>query len=207
MDKKKLRNVLIGIGCLVIFFVVIPLFNRGQDVDSEAVIYPLYDTRYEEEITDTNHVALFDQKMEFPLPMKNLPEEFHIAQRFYDDMTDGIEAGDSFQCELLNASEEPVAYIKVTNQKKNTVKSPDDMVITYMMASSFQKDDQQYAVPFVIQNRIGIGSSVADVQAVFPDADVPDSDDYSVTTFDSGIQKITLEFVDQTVYKMSVSSY
>ena len=205
--NKKIRNVCLVVIALVAFFVVIPLFNRGQNEDSEAVIYPLYDTKYVDMIEDTNHVALFDQKLEFPTPMKELPDAFHIAQRYYDDMTDGIEAGDSFQCELLNASDEPVAYIKVTNQKKNTVTSPDDMVITYMVASSFKADDQQYAVPFVIQNDIGVGSSAAEVKAVFSDADIPDTDDYSVVNVDSGILKITLEFVDQTVYKMSVSSY
>ena len=207
MDKKKLRNVLIVIVCLAIFFVIVPLFNRDQDVDNEAVIYPLYETRYAEEITDTNHVALLDQKMEFPLPMKDLPEAFHIAQRYYDDMTDGIEAGDSFQCELFNDSDEPVAYIKVTNQKKNTVQSPDDMVITYIVASSFQTQGKQYAVPFVIRDGIGISSTAEEVKQIFPDADIPGNDDYSVVNVDSGIQKITLEFVDRTVYKMAVSSY
>lgn len=205
--NKKIRNVCLIVIALLAFFVVIPLFNRGQNEDSEAVIYPLYDMKYEDSIDDTNHVALFDQKLEFPMPMKDLPDAFHIEKRYYDDMTDGIEAGDSFQCELLNASDEPVAYIKVTNQKKNTVTSPDDMVITYMVASSFKADDKQYAVPFVIQNGIGIGSSAAEVKAVFADADIPDTDDYSVVNVDSGIMKITLEFVDQTVYKMSVSSY
>ena len=205
--NKKIRNVCLIVIALFVFFVVIPFFNRGQNEDSEAVIYPLYDTKYEDTIGDTNHVALFDEKLEFPMPMKDLPDAFHIEKRYYDDMTDGIEAGDSFQCELLNASDEPVAYIKVTNQKKNTVTSPDDMVITYMVASSFKADDKQYAVPFVIQKGIGIGSSVAEVKAVFPDADIPDNDDYSVVNVDSGIMKITLEFVDQTVYKMSVSSY
>lgn len=205
--NKKIRNVCLIVIVLLVFFVVIPFFNRGQNEDSEAVIYPLYDTKYEDTIGDTNHVALFDEKLEFPMPMKDLPDAFHIEKRYYDDMTDGIEAGDSFQCELLNASDEPVAYIKVTNQKKNTVTSPDDMVITYMVASSFKADDKQYAVPFVIQKGIGIGSSVAEVKAVFPDADIPDNDDYSVVNVDSGIMKITLEFVDQTVYKMSVSSY
>ena len=205
--NKKIRNVCLIVIVLLVFFVVIPFFNRGQNEDSEAVIYPLYDTKYEDTIGDTNHVALFDEKLEFPMPMKDLPDAFHIEKRYYDDMTDGIEAGDSFQCELLNASDETVAYINVTNQKKNTVTSPDDMVITYMVASSFKADDKQYAVPFVIQKGIGIGSSVAEVKAVFPDADIPDNDDYSVVNVDSGIMKITLEFVDQTVYKMSVSSY
>lgn len=205
--NKKIRNVCLIVIVLLVFFVVIPFFNRGQNEDSEAVIYPLYDTKYADTIGDTNHVALFDEKLEFPMPMKDLPDVFHIEKRYYDDMTDGIEAGDSFQCELLNASDEPVAYIKVTNQKKNTVTSPDDMVITYMVASSFKADDKQYAVPFVIQKGIGVGSSAAEVKAVFPDADIPDNDDYSVVNVDSGIMKITLEFVDQTVYKMSVSSY
>ena len=205
--NKKIRNVCLVVTALLVFFVVIPLFNRGQNEDSEAVIYPLYDTKYADTIEDTNHVALFDEKLEFPMPMKDLPDAFHIEKRYYDDMTDGIEAGDSFQCELLNASDEPVAYIKVMNQKKNTVTSPDDMVITYMVASSFKADDKQYAVPFVIQKGIGVGSSAAEVKAVFPDADIPDNDDYSVVNVDSGIMKITLEFVDQTVYKMSVSSY
>ena len=205
--NKKIRNVCLIVIALLVFFVVIPLFNRGQNEDFEAVIYPLYDTKYADTIEDTNHIALFDEKLEFPMPMKDLPDAFHIEKRYYDDMTDGIEAGDSFQCELLNASDEPVAYIKVTNQKKNTVISPDDMVITYMVASSFKADDHQYAVPFVIQNGIGIGSSAAEVKAVFPDADIPDTDDYSVVNVTSGIMKITLEFVDQTVYKMAVSSY
>lgn len=205
--NKTLRNVLIVVCCLTVFFVVVPLFNRGQNEDSEAVIYPLYDTKYADTIEDTNHIALFDEKLEFPMPMKDLPDAFHIEKRYYDDMTDGIEAGDSFQCELLNASDEPVAYIKVTNQKKNTVTSPDDMVITYMVASSFKANDQQYAVPFVIQKGIGVGSSASEVNAVFPDADIPDTDDYSVVNVTSGIMKITLEFVDQTVYKMAVSSY
>ena len=137
--NKTLRNVLIVVCCLTVFFVVVPLFNRGQE-------------QYSDIITDTNHIALLDQMMEFPLPMKDLPETFHIAKRYYDDMTDGIDAGDSFQCELLNDSDEPVAYIKVTNQKKNTVQSPDDMVITYIVASSFQTQDKQYAVPFVIRD-------------------------------------------------------
>ena len=193
--------------CLTVFFVVVPLFNRGQDEDTEAVIYPLFGQQYSDIITDTNHIALLDQKMEFPLPMKDLPETFHIAKRYYDDMTDGIDAGDSFQCELLNDSDEPVAYIKVTNQKKNTVQSPDDMVITYIVASSFQTQDKQYAVPFVIQDGIGIGSTAEEVKQIFTEVDIPENDDYSVVNVDSGIQKITLEFVDKTVYKMAVSSY
>lgn len=193
--------------CLTVFFVVVPLFNRGQDEDTEAVIYPLFSQQYSDIITDTNHIALLDQKMEFPLPMKDLPETFHIAKRYYDDMTDGIDAGDSFQCELLNDSDEPVAYIKVTNQKKNTVQSPDDMVITYIVASSFQTQDKQYAVPFVIRDGIGIGSTAEEVKQIFTEVDIPKNDDYSVVNVDSGIQKITLEFVDKTVYKMAVSSY
>lgn len=205
--NKTLRNVLIVICCLTVFFVVVPLFNRGQDEDTEAVIYPLFGQQYSDMITDTNHIALLDQKMEFPLPMKDLPETFHIAKRYYDDMTDGIDAGDSFQCELLNDSDEPVAYIKVTNQKKNTVQSPDDMVITYIVASSFQTQDKQYAVPFVIRDGIGIGSTAEEVKQIFTEVDIPENDDYSVVNVDSGIQKITLEFVDKTVYKMAVSSY
>lgn len=205
--NKTLRNVLIVVCCLTVFFVVVPLFNRGQDEDTEAVIYPLFGQQYSDMITDTNHIALLDQKMEFPLLMKDLPEAFHIAKRYYDDMTDGIDAGDSFQCELLNDSDEPVAYIKVTNQKKNTVQSPDDMVITYIVASSFQTQDKQYAVPFVIRDGIGIGSTAEEVKQIFPDADIPENDNYSVVNVDSGIQKITLEFVDQTIYKMAVSSY
>ena len=193
--------------CLTVFFVVVPLFNRGQDEDTEAVIYPLFGQQYSDIITDTNHIALLDQKMEFPLPMKDLPETFHIAKRYYDDMTDGIDAGDSFQCELLNDSDEPVAYIKVTNQKKNTVQSPDDMVITYIVASSFQTQDKQYAVPFVIRDGIGIGSTAEEVKQIFTEVDIPENDDYNVVNVDSGIQKITLEFVDKTVYKMAVSSY
>ena len=205
--NKILRNVLIVVCCLTVFFVVVPLFNRGQDVDTEAVIYPLFSQQYSDIITDTNHIALLDQKMKFPLPMKDLPETFHIAKRYYDDMTDGIDAGDSFQCELLNDSDEPVAYIKVTNQKKNTVQSPDDMVITYIVASSFQTQDKQYAVPFVIRDGIGIGSTAEEVKQIFTEVDIPENDDYSVVNVDSGIQKITLEFVDKTVYKMAVSSY
>lgn len=205
--NKTLRNVLIVVCCLTVFFVVVPLFNRGQDVDTEAVIYPLFSQQYSDIITDTNHIALLDQKMKFPLPMKDLPETFHIAKRYYDDMTDGIDAGDSFQCELLNDSDEPVAYIKVTNQKKNTVQSPDDMVITYIVASSFQTQDKQYAVPFVIRDGIGIGSTAEEVKQIFTEVDIPENDDYSVVNVDSGIQKITLEFVDKTVYKMAVSSY
>ncbi len=205
--NKTLRNVLIVVCCLTVFFVVVPLFNRGQDEDTEAVIYPLFGQQYSDIITDTNHIALLDQKMEFPLPMKDLPETFHIAKRYYDDMTDGIDAGDSFQCELLNDSDEPVAYIKVTNQKKNTVQSPDDMVITYIVASSFQTQDKQYAVPFVIRDGIGIGSTAEEVKQIFTEVDIPKNDDYSVVNVDSGIQKITLEFVDKTVYKMAVSSY
>lgn len=205
--NKTLRNVLIVICCLTVFFVVVPLFNRGQDEDTEAVIYPLFGQQYSDIITDTNHIALLDQKMEFPLPMKDLPETFHIAKRYYDDMTDGIDAGDSLQCELLNDSDEPVAYIKVTNQKKNTVQSPDDMVITYIVASSFQTQDKQYAVPFVIRDGIGIGSTAEEVKQIFTEVDIPKNDDYSVVNVDSGIQKITLEFVDKTVYKMAVSSY
>ena len=205
--NKTLRNVLIVVCCLTVFFVVVPLFNRGQDEDTEAVIYPLFGQQYSDIITDTNHIALLDQKMEFPLPMKDLPETFHIAKRYYDDMTDGIDAGDSFQCELLNDSDEPVAYIKVTNQKKNTVQSPDDMVITYIVASSFQTQDKQYAVPFVIRDGIGIGSTAEEVKQIFTEVDIPKNDDYSVANVDSGIQKITLEFVDKTVYKMAVSSY
>lgn len=205
--NKTLRNVLIVVCCLTVFFVVVPLFNRGQDEDMEAVIYPLFSQQYSDIITDTNHIALLDQKMEFPLPMKDLPETFHIAKRYYDDMTDGIDAGDSFQCELLNDSDEPVAYIKVTNQKKNTVQSPDDMVITYIVASSFQTQDKQYAVPFVIRDGIGIGSTAEEVKQIFTEVDIPENDDYSVVNVDSGIQKITLEFVDKTVYKMAVSSY
>lgn len=205
--NKTLRNVLIVICCLTVFFVVVPLFNRGQDEDTEAVIYPLFSQQYSDIITDTNHIALLDQKMEFPLPMKDLPETFHIAKRYYDDMTDGIDAGDSFQCELLNDFDEPVAYIKVTNQKKNTVQSPDDMVITYIVASSFQTQDKQYAVPFVIRDGIGIGSTAEEVKQIFTEVDIPENDDYNVVNVDSGIQKITLEFVDRTVYKMAVSSY
>ncbi len=205
--NKTLRNVLIVVCCLTVFFVVVPLFNRGQDEDTEAVIYPLFGQQYSDIITDTNHIALLDQKMEFPLPMKDLPETFHIAKRYYDDMTDGIDAGDSFQCELLNDSDEPVAYIKVTNQKKNTVQSPDDMVITYIVASSFQTQDKQYAVPFVIRDGIGIGSTAEEVKQIFTEVDIPENDDYNVVNVDSGIQKITLEFVDKTVYKMAVSSY
>lgn len=205
--NKTLRNVLIVVCCLAVFFVVVPLFNRGQDEDTEAVIYPLFGQQYSDIITDTNHIALLDQKMEFPLPMKDLPETFHIAKRYYDDMTDGIDAGDSFQCELLNDSDEPVAYIKVTNQKKNTVQSPDDMVITYIVASSFQTQDKQYAVPFVIRDGIGIGSTAEEVKQIFTEVDIPENDDYNVVNVDSGIQKITLEFVDKTVYKMAVSSY
>lgn len=205
--NKTLRNVLIVVCCLTVFFVVVPLFNRGQDEDTEAVIYPLFGQQYSDIITDTNHIALLDQKMEFPLPMKDLPETFHIAKRYYDDMTDGIDAGDSFQCELLNDSDEPVAYIKVTNQKKNTVQSPDDMVITYIVASSFQTQDKQYAVPFVIRDGIGIGSTAEEVKQIFTEVDIPENDDYSVVNVDSGIQKITLEFVDKTIYKMAVSSY
>lgn len=205
--NKTLRNVLIVVCCLTVFFVVVPLFNRGQDEDTEAVIYPLFGQQYSDIITDTNHIALLDQKMEFPLPMKDLPETFHIAKRYYDDMTDGIDAGDSFQCELLNDSDEPVAYIKVTNQKKNTVQSPDDMVITYIVASSFQTQDKQYAVPFVIRDGIGIGSTAEEVKQIFTEVDIPKNDDYSVVNVDSGIQKITLEFVDKTIYKMAVSSY
>lgn len=205
--NKTLRNVLIVVCCLAVFFVVVPLFNRGQDEDTEAVIYPLFGQQYSDIITDTNHIALLDQKMEFPLPMKDLPETFHIAKRYYDDMTDGIDAGDSFQCELLNDSDEPVAYIKVTNQKKNTVQSPNDMVITYIVASSFQTQDKQYAVPFVIRDGIGIGSTAEEVKQIFTEVDIPENDDYSVVNVDSGIQKITLEFVDKTVYKMAVSSY
>lgn len=205
--NKTLRNVLIVVCCLTVFFVVVPLFNRGQDEDTEAVIYPLFSQQYSDIITDTNHIALLDQKMEFPLLMKDLPETFHIAKRYYDDMTDGIDAGDSFQCELLNDSDEPVAYIKVTNQKKNTVQSPDDMVITYIVASSFQTQDKQYAVPFVIRDGIGIGSTAEEVKQIFTEVDIPKNDDYSVVNVDSGIQKITLEFVDKTVYKMAVSSY
>lgn len=205
--NKTLRNVLIVVCCLTVFFVVVPLFNRGQDEDTEAVIYPLFSQQYSDIITDTNHIALLDQKMEFPLPMKDLPETFHIAKRYYDDMTDGIDAGDSFQCELLNDSDEPVAYIKVTNQKKNTVQSPDDMVMTYIVASSFQTQDKQYAVPFVIRDGIGIGSTAEEVKQIFTEVDIPKNDDYSVVNVDSGIQKITLEFVDKTVYKMAVSSY
>lgn len=205
--NKTLRNVLIVVCCLTVFFVVVPLFNRGQDEDTEAVIYPLFSQQYSDIITDTNHIALLDQKMEFPLTMKDLPETFHIAKRYYDDMTDGIDAGDSFQCELLNDSDEPVAYIKVTNQKKNTVQSPDDMVITYIVASSFQTQDKQYAVPFVIRDGIGIGSTAEEVKQIFTEVDIPKNDDYSVVNVDSGIQKITLEFVDKTVYKMAVSSY
>lgn len=205
--NKTLRNVLIVVCCLTVFFVVVPLFNRGQDVDTEAVIYPLFSQQYSDIITDTNHIALLDQKMKFPLPMKDLPETFHIAKRYYDDMTDGIDAGDSFQCELLNDSDEPVAYIKVTNRKKNTVQSPDDMVITYIVASSFQTQDKQYAVPFVIRDGIGIGSTAEEVKQIFTEVDISENDDYSVVNVDSGIQKITLEFVDKTVYKMAVSSY
>lgn len=205
--NKTLRNVLIVVCCLTVFFVVVPFFNRGQDEDTEAVIYPLFGQQYSDMITDTNHIALLDQKMEFPLPMKDLPETFHIAKRYYDDMTDGIDAGDSFQCELLNDSDEPVAYIKVTNQKKNTVQSPDDMVITYIVASSFQTQDKQYAVPFVIRDGIGIGSTAEEVKQIFTEVDIPENDDYNVVNVDSGIQKITLEFVDKTVYKMAVSSY
>ena len=75
------------------------------------------------------------------------------------------------------------------------------------MASSFQTQDKQYAVPFVIRDGIGIGSTAEEVKQIFTEVDIPENDDYSVVNVDSGIQKITLEFVDKTIYKMAVSSY
>lgn len=207
MKRKKIRNIGIVILCVFAFFVLAPCFNQGENEDVEAVIYPLYEEKLAEMITDTNHIGLFGEQFVFPLAMKELPECFHIDNRFYEDMTDGIEAGDSFQCDLLNQQEEPVAYIKVTNQKKNTVYSPEDMVITYISASSFKEEKTQFAVPFVVKENIGISSEKADVQSVFPEAEIPDTDAYSVVTVTSGIQKITLEFVSGVVYKMSVSAY
>ena len=59
----------------------------------------------------------------------------------------------------------------------------------------------------MIRDGIGIGSTAEEVKQIFTEVDIPENDDYSVVNVDSGIQKITLEFVDKTVYKMAVSSY
>ncbi|MGN0154939.1 MAG: hypothetical protein ACI4A3_10820 [Lachnospiraceae bacterium] len=205
--KKVIRNLIIIIIVLAVFFFGLPLLEREENTEGTAKILEMYGEKSAETIEDRNHIALFGTVMEFPLTVSNLPEELHIKDMYYEEMTDGIDAGDCFHCSLLNEDDEEVAYIRVSNLKQNTADSPDGMTITFMEASSFQKDGKEYAVPFELMGGIGIGSTYDEVKKVFPEASIEGTEDYSIVTLKEGILTITLEFTKQMVYKMAVEAY
>lgn len=204
--KSVLRNIVILIVCIFIFFVVLPWLNpETKEVTSEKL--PLYEGKLEQPLGDAGQIALFGNVMTFPFTISELPEAFHIADMYYNEMTDGIEAGDYFHCNLLNTSDEEVAYIRVTNLKQNTASSPDGMTVTYLEAGSFTKNGKKYAVPLEIIGGIGIGSSYDEVKAIFPDCTIDENGDYSMTKLELGINTVTLEFSDHVVYKLSIQAY
>ncbi len=205
--RKKIRTIVIVMVCLVVFFEVLPILNRENLKESDVKVYPLYEGRLDEPITDTNHIALFGKTMAFPLKMSEMPSAFHIDSIYYDEMTDGIQKGDCFHCSLLNKKEQEIAYLRISNLKQNTAKSPDEMTVTYIEAASFSEDGHTYGVPFEIKGGIGIGSTYDEVKKVFPEALIDETEEYSILSLKEGILSITLEFSKQTVYKMAVEVY
>lgn len=206
-----MKSILIRFGIMIVvcflFFGVLPLFNKEtQQTKEEHKLYPLYKIEEPKQIEDFNHIHLMGITMEFPFSMADLPEVFHIKDMYYDDMVDGIEAGDYFHCELLNEDNEPVAYLRVSNLKKNIAKSPDGMTVTYMEVSTFEVDGETYGVPFSIYKGVGIGSKGEEVKSVFPEITVSKKG-YSIATTTMGIHSITMEFFDNELYKMSIKSY
>lgn len=204
--KTIIRNVTILILCCLVFFLILPMFNPETKTE-EAKNLELYSEKLENPIKDTNHIALFGTELSFPISISELPEAFHIEDMYYDEMTDGIDAGDYFHCNLLNEANEGIAYIRVSNLKQNRVDSPSGMTITYIEAASFLNNGKEYAVPFEVMGGIGIGSSYNEVKDVFPDVVIDEKNDYSIAIIKLGIQTVTLEFTKQRVYKMSVETY
>lgn len=202
--KIIIRNIVILILCCLIFFFFLPMLNPEGTKEDKQKNYELYSEKLEKPIEDTNHIALFGTVLPFPLTISELPEIFHIDRMYYDEMTDGIDAGDYFHCNLLNEENETIAYIRVTNLKHNKVTSPDGMTVTYIEASAFQHNDKEYAVPFEVFGGIGIGSSYKEVNEVFKDAAIDEKDGYAIVILQVGSKTVTLEFVNQIVYKMSV---
>lgn len=205
--KKIIRNVTILIICCLIFFLVLPMFNPEAKTEKKEKRLELYGDKLKEPIEDANHIALSGIKMSFPISISELPEVFHIEDMYYDEMTDGIDAGDYFHCNLLNEENEKVAYIRVSNLKQNRVDSPEEMTVTYIEADSFQHDGKEYAVPFEVMGGIGIGSSYKEVKEIFPEIVIDEKAGYSIAITKIGIQTITLEFINQKIYKMSVEVY
>ena len=130
--KIIIRNVGIVIVLCLVFFFVLPMLNPEGKQEEKKENLELYDQKAENVIEDFNHIALMGITMPFPVKISELPAEFHIADMYYDEMTDGIDAGDYFHCHLLNEENEEIAYIRVTNLKQNQAISPDQMTITYI---------------------------------------------------------------------------
>lgn len=205
--KIIIRNVGIAIVLCLIFFFLLPMLNPEGKQEEEKQNLELYDQKAEHGIEDFNHIALFGIVMPFPVKISELPAEFHIEDMYYDEMTDGIDAGDYFHCNLLNGANEEIAYIRVTNLKQNKAYSPDGMTITYIEASAFRHDDKEYAVPFEIYGRVGNGADYQKVKKVFPDAELDEKEEYAIVITQMGSKTVTLEFLNQKVHKMSVKTY
>ncbi|MCM1156882.1 MAG: hypothetical protein NC300_01445 [Bacteroidales bacterium] len=203
--KTIIRNILIIIFCCLFFFIILPLFSQKAGGGEENLErYPISQKTV---IEDNRHIALLGTEMEFPLKITDLPDEFHIEDMYYDEMTDGIDAGDYFHCYLLNKNNEEIAYIRVSNLNQSRADSPEGMTITYLEATSFTHDGKEYAVPFDIKGGVGIGSSYDEVKEVFPDIHMDEKEEYSIEKLQLGIQTVTLEFTAGKVYKMSVQAY
>lgn len=205
--KIVIRNVVIVIVLCLVFFFVLPMLNPERKQEEKKENLELYGKKAENPIKDFNHIALMGITMPFPVKISELPAEFHIADMYYDEMTDGIDAGDYFHCHLLNEENEEIAYIRVANLKQNKAVSPEDMTITYIEASSFRHDDKEYAVPFEIYGEVGIGSDDQAVKKVFLDAEISEKEEYAIVIFQMGSKTVTLEFLNQKVHKMSVKTY
>ena len=205
--KIIIRNVGIVIVLCLVFFFVLPMLNPEGKQEEKKENLELYDQKAENVIEDFNHIALMGITMPFPVKISELPAEFHIADMYYDEMTDGIDAGDYFHCHLLNEENEEIAYIRVTNLKQNQAISPDQMTITYIEASAFQHDDKEYAVPFEIYGRVGIGTDYQEVKKIFSDIEISEKEEYGIVIFQMGSKTVTLEFLNQKVHKMSVKTY
>lgn len=204
--KAFFKRLFIMIIIAVIFFFIIPYGNEKllQTDQSEVLIYqqPL-----ETPITNSNQIALFGERMTFPIALQDLSKEFHIAEFYYTDMTDGIDAGDYFHCPLLNEQEEEIAYIRVSNLLKNTVNSPDKMTITYMEVSSFTHEDKEYYTPLELIDGITLGSSYKDIKKVFPDYEEEGDKSYRIMKVQNGSIQITFELEQDLLYKMSLQTY
>ncbi|MDE6759494.1 MAG: hypothetical protein K2J90_02305 [Lachnospiraceae bacterium] len=205
--KIIIRNLLIVIVICLMFFFFLPLFNPEGKQEEKKENLELYDKKLINPIEDSNHIAILGITMPFPLKISELPAEFHIEDMYYDEMTDGIDAGDYFHCNLLNEENEEIAYIRVTNLKQNKAVSPDEMTITYIEASAFRHDDKEYAVPFEIYGGVGIGDDYQEVKNVFSDAEIDEKEEYAIVVFQLGSKMVTLEFLNQKVHKMSVKTY